>query len=851
MTGISVRTRGSRALAVLAGLLVAIAVVAPPTAKADSDPVDPSNSTTPPTVAIDRLPTVQHNGVAWNQVIVSNVVYVVGSFTAARPAGAASGTNLTTRNNALAYNLTTGELITTWNPNLNGQALAIAAAPDGSRIYVGGDFTTVGGTSKSRIAALDPTTGALISSFTARVDGTVRAIAATASTVYAGGSFSTVNGVSRARLAAIRASDGALLTAFAPTLTTLDTSSPKVHALVLSPTGDRLVVGGNFGALNGSSQPGYGLGMLNSTTGASLALPANDTVRDAGKDSAILSLSSDGTYFYGTGYIYGTGGNLEGAFSARWADGGINWVEDCHGDSYGVYSSPTAVYVVGHPHYCLNLGGYGETSTPQRALAFSRAATGTLTKDTRGYPSFTGVAAPSLQNFFPQLTTGSVSGQGQAAWTVTGSGDYVVLAGEFGQVNGTAQQGLVRLANKAISLNQQGPKASGTNLTPTLTSPAAGQVKLAWTANYDYDNTRLTYSILRDATSNVVATLTGDSTWWSRPSLSYTDSGVAAGTHTYWVKAADSFGNSQTSPSASITVTSSTNASPTASFTATVSSSTVSVSAAASTDSDGSIASYAWNWGDSSTGSGVTATHTYAAAGTYSVTLTVTDDQGATATSTMSVAVGTSTSVLADDAFTRTVTSGWGTASTGGAWTVSGTGFSTDGSTGLLTLSSSGVTRVAALAGISSTSSDLTSTIQLDKLPSASAGWIGLIGRRVGSADYRLKVRFDTGGTLALYLVSVSGTETTLASATVSGVTYTANAKLNVRLQVTGTSPTTLWARAWLSTASEPSAWQVSTTDSTAALQAAGSVGVHGYMSTSATNSPWTIRFDDFKVVPA
>ena len=48
---------------------------------------------------------------------------------------------------------------------------------------------------------------------------------------------------------------------------------------------------------------------------------------------------------------------------------------------------------------------------------------------------------------------------------------------------------------------------------------------------------------------------------------------------------------------------------------------------------------------------------------------------------------------------------------------------------------------------------------------------------------------------------------------------------LLLRLQVTGTNPTTIRAKVWKSGAAEPSAWQVSTTDTTAKLQAAGAVG--------------------------
>ncbi len=93
-------------LALASGVLVAAGP-----AQADTAPVPP---VTLSTVSADSLPTVQVNGVVWSQVVVGNTVYATGSFTQARPAGAAVGTNQTPRSNLLAYNLTTGALITTW-----------------------------------------------------------------------------------------------------------------------------------------------------------------------------------------------------------------------------------------------------------------------------------------------------------------------------------------------------------------------------------------------------------------------------------------------------------------------------------------------------------------------------------------------------------------------------------------------------------------------------------------------------------------------------------------------------------------------------------------------------------------
>jgi hypothetical protein len=69
---------------------------------------------------------------------------------------------------------------------------------------------------------------------------------------------------------------------------------------------------------------------------------------------------------------------------------------------------------------------------------------------------------------------------------------------------------------------------------------------------------------------------------------------------------------------------------------------------------------------------------------------------------------------------------------------------------------------------------------------------------------------------------------------------------LEVKLQVTGTSPTTLNSRVWLQGAAEPTTWQVSTTDSTAGLQLAGAVALLVYLSGSSTSVPETASFTAF-----
>ena len=128
-------------VAVFATALV-MSLLNPPAAVADPTPIQPRPASA---VTADRLPTVQINGVVWSQAVVGNTVYAGGSFSQARPAGAAPGTSQTPRANLLAYDITTGNLITSFDPTLNGQVRAVAASPDGTRIYVVGDFTTANG----------------------------------------------------------------------------------------------------------------------------------------------------------------------------------------------------------------------------------------------------------------------------------------------------------------------------------------------------------------------------------------------------------------------------------------------------------------------------------------------------------------------------------------------------------------------------------------------------------------------------------------------------------------------------------------------------------------------------------
>ena len=415
-----------------------------------------------------------------------------------------------------------------------------------------GTLRLLNGATVWRVAALNATTGQLITSFLPKVASSVRAIVATENAVYMGGLFQGVGQASRQNLAAASPTDGSLLP-WNPVA-----AGGKVNALALSPDKTQIVIGGAFTTLNGSSNPGYGLGSVDTTTGALLPWGANNLIRNGGSQAAIVSLASDDSNVYGSGYVFGAGGNLEGVFSANWRDGSIKWVDDCHGDTYGVYAADSAVYAAGHSHYCGNIGGFPQTDPWgfHRGLAFSKDATGTVTDDPYGYYNFAGNPSPSLLNWFPDLDTGTATGQNQGPWAVTGNFQYVVMGGEFRNVNSSAQQGLVRFAVKGIAPNKEGPRVTGSRLNPSLVSTAAGTARIAWQADWDRDNKQLTYQVIRDGkTASPIYTTTQESTFWNRPSMGYIDSGLVPGsTHTYRIFASDPFGNIAKSDSVTITV---------------------------------------------------------------------------------------------------------------------------------------------------------------------------------------------------------------------------------------------------------------------------------------------------------
>ncbi len=385
--GYAVRHLGLKTLSTLvAGLLLAAAGLLVLISPASADlPNAPDTS-------------AQANGRVAAILRVGDTIYVGGSFTQLRnPDGSAVA-----RNYLGAIDANTGR-VTGWNPNANNSVRAFALSPDGSRLYVGGTFTNIGGLSRQRLAAVNPATGAVDSRFSAGANNTVWALAANNNGVFAGGNFTTVKSQPRNRLAKVDGVTGALDPNWAPSADQTSPNYGSVRAMGFNESGSRLYVGGYFQSING--QPTGNLVALDPVSGAvDGGFQPNDY-------NGILSLAvSNGQVFTGTG------DPLEGIEAFDAVTGQTNWRlgHGAHtpeeGDIQAITVENGTVYAGGHFD---KIAEY----TRNRLVAVD-AATGTVDPKWTPY----------------------VGGGNLGVWAIDAQGPRVYAGGDFTRVAGRPQE---------------------------------------------------------------------------------------------------------------------------------------------------------------------------------------------------------------------------------------------------------------------------------------------------------------------------------------------------------------------------------------------------------------------------
>ena len=279
---------------------------------------------------------------------------------------------------------------------------ALALSLDGTRLYAGGSFTSIGGTAANNIAYMTIATGAW-SAMGTGANGTVNALYVGADgTLYIGGAFSQLSGTARPGIGAYTGS------AYASLQSGVSGGAAAVYALAGRPNGDVLVVG-NFTAASQASAPG-----------------APTVTAAAGG-----SYSPGQQMYYQITALTGTGETTQSAAgnATLWAGQGtfnVSWSGVTNATGYNIYRASN----VGGPYYFIatttatsfaDNGSY--TNQTKTTAAIASNTTGGRTTNTAFW-------RPADSAFY---SLGSVGLGGGAAYAVASLRDGVsaVIGGAF------------------------------------------------------------------------------------------------------------------------------------------------------------------------------------------------------------------------------------------------------------------------------------------------------------------------------------------------------------------------------------------------------------------------------------
>jgi hypothetical protein len=236
------RTRARRT--VVAGL-VASAVVVPLTNWAAPALAGLQQPAVVSSTPLASTPNLKTGYIVHDDAVVNGVVYAGGQFTQFENAARTITYN---RNNLVAYSASTGAVLPL-SLTFNNDVQAVLGSPDGTSLYVGGNFSTVNGASTGHLIKINLATGAVDTTFHWSMDGSVYSLQ------YAGGRL-YVAGTGSRGLVAVDPRTGADTGTVVVSVTgQLDsTIATKIAKIAINPAGTDLLAIGNFTTVNGQSR---------------------------------------------------------------------------------------------------------------------------------------------------------------------------------------------------------------------------------------------------------------------------------------------------------------------------------------------------------------------------------------------------------------------------------------------------------------------------------------------------------------------------------------------------------------------------------------------------------------------
>ncbi len=462
---------------------------------------------------------------------IGDTIYVGGKFTEVR---ATNGSTPVAQPYLAAFEASTGDWIPDFDPALNRPVYALQASPDGSRLFVGGEFGDVAGVANTQaLVALDPATGDVDTSWKSQLKRDGRAVVFTLDLdetwLYVGGSFSAVGGAQGVPLTSVsRAVKLDLDTAAPDTSWSPTVSGGGVWGIAVSPDRSTVYLAGFFSSVNLASGTQGFVGVDNST-GSSIEpgrIDHNNTRRPYYQDV----LAVNGLVFVaGMEHITWVlnEGNLDSVQTKHSTGGTTGSGFQMGGDYQDLELVGDRVYAACH---CRNehfADGDIFTILSDGVGSYSRRDP---IKFVAAYSAIDGSYDPAFQ-----LDVSGSSG----VWAIHGATDGCLWVGgdltRATRANGTnqARGGFSRHCDESYVVDTERPSVpQGVTLTPN-----GSQVDMTWSASTD--NVGVAgYEIYRATENGGLAELVA-----TTDTTTYSDQGLADGTYWYYLRAVDAAGN--------------------------------------------------------------------------------------------------------------------------------------------------------------------------------------------------------------------------------------------------------------------------------------------------------------------
>jgi beta-propeller uncharacterized protein DUF5122 len=321
-------------------------------------------------------------------------VVVGGTFTQVRRAGFSQ---VFTRNFLFAFDMETGVIDPNFVPVLNAEVEQLATGPDGTSVFVGGDFSTVNGQSYKKLVRLNLSDGSIVTTFKANANRLVEDVLLRNGWLYVSGKFDQIKSTARSGLARLDPTTGNVDPNLDLPFTNPLRGTLGVPEIDVSPDGSKLMAIGSFSQVAGL--PRVQIAQLDlTTTPASVSswqtslfpvYEANGTTTWCSSSFSTymrdIDISPDGTYFVvvTTGafranrlcdsadrFELGTTGPNQAPTWTDWTGGDTSW---------SVSISGAAVYVGGHMRWFNNSfrgDAAGPGAVPREGIAALSPANG-------------------------------------------------------------------------------------------------------------------------------------------------------------------------------------------------------------------------------------------------------------------------------------------------------------------------------------------------------------------------------------------------------------------------------------------------------------------------------------------